>query len=221
MEISQLMSEIEKSLRYQTGFDEQILKLPPTLALYSVTDIEYIITKTIENIVKSRGIALCTIQGSELEEKIKGTVQWITGPKWRSCLLLQGAVGTGKTTLAEALYHLYYVVDASICKIYAPKLIECFELQMAGVSHAYEEYKTTKRLYIDELGSESPRSYIYGTEYTPIQNLITYRYNRQLPTIITTNLTDSMITQRYGERIADRFNEMCSVLYFSGPSFRT
>ncbi len=48
----------------------------------------------------------------------------------------------------------------------------------------------------------------YGNVLYPITELLTTRYDRHLFTILTTNLTPSEIRPRYGDRIADRLNDM-------------
>ena len=53
------------------------------------------------------------------------------------------------------------------------------------------------------------------------RDILSYRYNRMLFTMITTNLTPPQIRTVYGVRIADRFNEMMLVLPYKNPSFRT
>lgn len=40
--------------------------------------------------------------------------------------------------------------------------------------------------------------------------LIDYRYNRELPLLITTNLKPDMLKRDLGERICDRIREMCA-----------
>jgi DNA replication protein DnaC len=52
-------------------------------------------------------------------------------------------------------------------------------------------------------------------------DLLEYRYVEQLPTFLTTNLDASEIRGKYGDRIADRFNEMLSVIIFRRVSYRT
>ena len=54
-------------------------------------------------------------------------------------------------------------------------------------------------LVLDDLGTEA---LVYGQESLPF--ILYRRYERNLPTIITTNLTREGIQARYGERIADR-----------------
>ena len=76
-------------------------------------------------------------------------------------------------------------------------------------------------LIIDDLGTEPATAKVYGTEQTPIAEVINYRYDKMLTTIITTNLNDDAIAKRYGERTIDRLREMCERLTFTGASYRT
>ena len=55
--------------------------------------------------------------------------------------------------------------------------------------------------------------------------MLTYRYDRRLPTFVTTNLAQrpedgETLRQRYGDRLADRFNEMFFVIAFYNQSYR-
>ncbi len=92
--------------------------------------------------------------------------------------------------------------------------------EISGKPSRYEEFLRAKILFVEEVGAEPERCQSYGTDYTPIQNLISYRYDRKLPTIITTNLADDKILDRYGPRMMDRINEMFSILRFKGDSYR-
>ena len=76
-------------------------------------------------------------------------------------------------------------------------------------------------LGIDDLGEEEPTLISYGNRVTPVIDLLAYRYNRMLFTMVTTNLTPPQIRMLYGIRIADRFNEMMLILNYQGLSFRT
>lgn len=84
----------------------------------------------------------------------------------------------------------------------------------------YEVMKTTLHLIIDEMGLEPATAKIYGTEVTPIADVLAHRYNEMLPTIITTNLNDDAIRAKYGVRIADRLREICGRLVYRNASFR-
>lgn len=220
MEINLLVSELRRNLQATTKSKTAVAKLPAKLSDNTSEELESIIALAIKEQVKERGIPYEDISRSEMALKIKSAVAWLRGPQYRSCLLLQGTIGNGKTTLMEAMYQLYRAVDASIVSVKCDRLAEYFVMQTSGLTSAYTEYKTASRLCIDELGIEPERCMIYGVEYMPIQSLLAYRYEKQLPTILTSNLSDTMICERYGQRISDRFAEMCSILRFSGQSYR-
>lgn len=220
MKTDLLMSRIHQSLQGQINSNCGVAKLPPQLQENTPEELERALLFAFRKQVEGRGLAYEDVTNAEMGVKIKSAVAWLTGPQYRSCLLLQGTKGNGKTTLMEALYQLYRAVDASIVSVKCDRLAEYFVMQTLGLTSAYTEYKTASRLCIDELGIEPERCMIYGVEYMPIQSLLTYRYEKQLPTIITTNLSDTMIQKRYGERISDRFAEMCTILRFKAPSYR-
>ena len=128
--------------------------------------------------------------------------------------------GSGKTTLMYAMYGLYKQFASPVIYTTAYDLHTQFKHQLEKEASRYEEFLRAKYLFLDELGSEPERCQSYGTDYTPVQNLISYRYDRKLPTIVTTNLADDKILDRYGPRMMDRINEMFSILRFKGDSYR-
>lgn len=75
-------------------------------------------------------------------------------------------------------------------------------------------------LGIDDLGTEPSEVLDYGNIYTPVIDLLTKRYEEQLFTIITTNLTPQQIRRHYGDRIADRLNEMVKKIVFNNCTYR-
>ena len=75
-------------------------------------------------------------------------------------------------------------------------------------------------LGIDDLGEEETTMMDYGNRVTPVIDLLSHRYDRMLFTMVTTNLTPKEIREKYGARIADRFNEMLEVIRFKDISYR-
>ena len=71
------------------------------------------------------------------------------------------------------------------------------------------------------MGCEPERCCIYGGDYTPIQQILYNRYDRRLPTMITTNLNLELIKDRYGERLLDRFAESYRRVCLDYPSYRS
>ena len=88
----------------------------------------------------------------------------------------------------------------------------------------HQEWRTLSRrnmLAIDDLGTEPVEIQDYGNHLSPVIDLLYKRYDEQLFTIITTNLTPKEIRERYGERIADRLNEMAFRIVFDNDTYRT
>ena len=129
-------------------------------------------------------------------------------------------MGSGKTTILNAVGALYSGAGANPLKCTGLDIYDQYQMQRNGGGGYYELYKTTDILLIDDLWTEPVRFQYYGVDYTPVQNLLVYRYNKQLTTVITTNLTDGQLCERYGDRCWDRFAEMCSILRFTAPSYR-
>lgn len=219
MEISQLLSALRQNLRSPIRY-EMVPKLPTPFHDLTEEELVNALTFSYQKNVEQRGNLYEDITGTELHQKIRSTVKWLKAPSKRSCLLLQGVPGTGKSTLLWAMYSLFSVTNSSMLYVTSQRLYDYYIYLLSGTSVLFNEYKTEKRLFVDDLGTEPPKCSYYGVEYLPIQEVLTYRYERQLPTMITTNLSDSMIRERYGERISDRFAEMCSILRFSGQSYR-
>ncbi len=69
------------------------------------------------------------------------------------------------------------------------------------------DLKEYQLLVIDDLGVEKQTEFVQEIIY----DLINYRYEHFLQTIITSNFTLSEIGQKYHARIASRIAEMCSV----------
>ena len=68
-------------------------------------------------------------------------------------------------------------------------------------------------------------AYIQNFDKTPTSksanpDLISYRYEHQLPTIITSNLTPQQISEVYGKRIGDRLKETTEIVPFLNGSYR-
>lgn len=153
--------------------------------------------------------------------------RWLTQPEGKSGLLLMGLYGNGKTTLMQSLIRLISFVSESqngYSRRYKTRFITAKEIAMMCIDESSrDEYRTLinePMLAIDDLGAEPAEVISYGMSYSPITDLLTARYDRQLITLATTNLSNRQIKDKYGERIADRFNEMMEVIIFRNPSYR-
>lgn len=85
----------------------------------------------------------------------------------------------------------------------------------------FEAVKRAPFLILDDMGTEPHTVKHYGNEILPLVEVILYRYEEMLPTIITTNYSLAGIAEAYGPRISDRLAEMCEILPFEQErSFR-
>ena len=106
---------------------------------------------------------------------------------------------------------------------FKPKMTIYDSYELSQLARDIKEFTLIKNkplLGIDDLGNEPVEILDYGNPIHPIIRLIEYRYINQSFTFITTNLTAKEIRTKYGDRIADRFNEMLHVIIFEDGSYR-
>ncbi len=165
-----------------------------------------------------------------VEAQLKAIAEWLIDPDGKPGLLLYGEVGTGKTT---ALYALRRVINAA-CKAqpgdntllgYGSSVIEIVKAKdivdsALNIPMNYIAMKKADLLAIDELGVENVDVKNYGNASEPIIDLLSYRYDKMKVTAVSSNLTMKQIEERYGLRMADRFNEMFKKVAFIGKSYR-
>lgn len=153
-----------------------------------------------------------------LRNAISQIVGHLVGDSHRFGLMLCGLPGNGKTTMLYAirsanayLNHGNISVTIIDAKDYARR---CKDITWT------DSAKAMPVLALEDIGREPMEVVDFGNIINPIVDCFEYRYNEQLPTIITTNLTPAELREKYGARIADRFNEMMNVVVFNDESFR-
>lgn len=81
-----------------------------------------------------------------------------------------------------------------------------------------------RELVIDDIGTEPMNTKDYGTDKDLVADLLRLRYNKiqreYCVTHLTTNLDITDISERYGDRISDRINEMFIPILVTGTSKR-
>jgi DNA replication protein DnaC len=88
-----------------------------------------------------------------------------------------------------------------------------------GIEFDLEKYMEADLLILDDLGAEKTTEFVEGEIY----NIINYRYNNKLPTIITSNINWNDLESKYpmnGKRIASRISEMCGSFNLNGKDYR-
>ena len=165
------------------------------------------------------------VMNDELESQVRHLSAFLTQESSKFGILLAGGCGNGKTTIIKALQNLINALripNQYNDKEYAIRFIDAKSL-VATCKSNYEDWKRLMYqdlLAIDDLGTEPREVMDYGNIINPTVDILTRRYENQLFTIISTNLTPPQISQVYGERIADRMREMMEIIPFHNTSYR-
>ena len=143
------------------------------------------------------------IMSEALLTQTEQIAEWLTCDHSKFGLMLCGGCGNGKTTFVKAFQ----------------QILNKFEIKVD-----YDEWRSLcykRMLAIDDFGTEPLEVMDYGNVLYPLPELLMTRYERHLFTIITTNLTPQEIRPRYGDRIADRLNDMVGKVIFANSTYRT
>ena len=169
-------------------------------------------------ILKKNGIDAYSVPMTDEFLKSAGMVaEWVHNRP--TCgLLICGEVGNGKTTMVEALTNLYAVrCNKLMTNVTA---LHIADLYRTGDTDGINAIKNSLMLSIDDLGTEAVGVKSWGNEISPVTDVIYHRYAKRMMTVVTTNMAAFQIRDRYGDRIADRFREMMTVVPFLDKSYR-
>ncbi len=162
----------------------------------------------------------------DVDEQVSRVSKWLIGYDFHPSIMLCGCYGNGKSTMLNAVINTIQQLNNWMRlgqERYSIRLEDVKSLLYLHQTDIkkYLELKYIDILGIDDLGKETTETLEYGNVFTPIVDLLEDRYEHQNTTIITTNLTPHQIREKYGDRIADRFNEIMSVVVFRNNSYRT
>lgn len=143
-------------------------------------------------------------------------------------LVVHGKTGTGKTHVAIAyartcmanMMGFYFKNHDERDDVPTPKFVIATIPDMLSSIIEKEKtmqyYKSADVLIIDDLGAETPKDWASEKTF----ELINYRYNEDLLTIVTTNLNPKEIQSTIGARVFSRLMEMCDVMELTGEDYR-
>ena len=129
-------------------------------------------------------------------------------------ILIRGNYGIGKTHVIKCLAEngLQPIGLYSMIKI-SEKIKEDGEYSLQCLS---------KKLYLDDVGTEEPTINHYGTKINFFKDFIekAYNWHDYSKLIITTNCSFDDIEEKYGGRVRSRMAEMFNVINVTGEDFR-
>ena len=135
-------------------------------------------------------------------------------------LAMLGPVGVMKTSMAVAVIQAGLKQGIGGMFITMPSLLDTiFTLkgtnkeELAMFEH---RLRNVGILLLDDLGAE----YTEGWVHTKIDAIVSERYNRMKPILITSNLLPEELGKTYSARIFDRIKSTTTVILFEGKSLR-
>jgi DNA replication protein DnaC len=135
-------------------------------------------------------------------------------------LVLQGSTGCGKTHLAAAIVNFRYQAGKSALFVVVPEFLDHLRSTFSPESkisydRLFEQVKTTPLLVLDDFGEQSTTPWAQEKLY----QVINYRYNAKLPTVITTSRLLEEMEDRISSRMSD--HKMSTAYCIIAPDYRT
>jgi DNA replication protein DnaC len=137
----------------------------------------------------------------------------------RGWLIFIGNYGCGKTHLAAAIGNFRVRLGDAPILVAVPDLLDYLRATFnphstISLDRRFEEVRTARLLILDDLGSQSPTPWVREKLY----QLFNYRYNAELPTVITTANYDNEMDPRLMSRMQD--TRLCTICPIIAPSYR-
>lgn len=137
-------------------------------------------------------------------------------------LRLWGNYGTGKTHLITAIVNNLLTKNVPCMFVVVPELLEYLRQGIKNedtAQTATELINMAKKadvLVLDDLGAEKPSNWVKEQLFI----LINSRYENQLTTLITTNLSTAELVEQIGQRIMSRIIEMTESIEIKADNHR-
>lgn len=193
------------------SFDAEKEITPGERTLYDL------IEKAYEVEVAKRHCA-CSVD-TPMRERLMFVAKWLRCGR-RQGLYLNGGFGNGKSTTIAALKRVVPYISKGENYVTAYSTRDFSKFIRLNSEDMFDRILQSDILAIDDVGDEQKQTACYGNVIEIVPEIIFYRYAQDLMTIIATNKTEDEFKSRYGNAVADRFNEMFSMLAYTNPSYR-
>ena len=155
-------------------------------------------------------------QVRSLEKALKAAMAFAEKP--RGWLTLTGPYGCGKTHLAAAIANARTEIGDPPLFVMVPDLLDHLRAAFSPSSNVtydrrFDEIRTAPLLILDDLGTQSMTPWVREKLY----QLFNYRYNAELPTIITTADTLEEMDARIRSRLLD--SRLCTIYAITAPAY--
>lgn len=141
-----------------------------------------------------------------------------------SNLYICGGVGTGKTMLAAVTLRILVDHGVRVRLSSMWKILDAIKDGFKDGSDPLPEYQRVRCLVLDDLGKESPTDFALERIFA----LVDERYNRMLPTIVTTQYKPGMLIEHLAKNgdkdtaiaVVSRLRDGCEVVELGGRDRR-
>jgi DNA replication protein DnaC len=184
--------------------------------LRAVSNMAALDQKTFESFVPE-GHGLSPEKRANLNKAFEIAREYADNPSgW---LLLKGGYGCGKTHLAAAIANEHLQGGRAALFLTVPDLLDYLRSAFgpsspAGYDERFDEIRGVGLLILDDLGTESPTAWAQEKLF----QILNYRYNANLPTVITTNHELEEIPLRFQSRLVDP--DLTRIVTILAPDYR-
>ncbi len=184
---------------------------------HELSSLDLMRDRTFMNFDLRRSDGLPTEELKSLEKAFEAARKYAEDPKgW---LVFTGFYGCGKTHLVAAIANYQSDIGSDPLLIMVPDLLDHLRATFnpdstISYDRRFEDVRNAPLLILDDLGTQSMTPWVKEKLY----QLFNYRYNAELPTVITTADTLDEIDPRLRSRMLDK--RLCDIYAITVPSYR-